>query len=106
MALAVTSYMSDWALLNVHGWVWFALCVPELILVGGLFATAQSHHVEAHRVLNVFITFVIAANLSGLGLLTAALLTEKSSELSGPQLLMSGGVLWLVNVIVFGLAFR
>jgi hypothetical protein len=105
VALAVTSYMSDWALLNVHGWVWFALCVPELILVGGLFATAQSHHVEAHRVLNVFITFVIAANLSGLGLLTAALLTEKSSELSGPQLLMSGGVLWLVNVIVFGLAF-
>ena len=103
--LAFTSYMADWELLGVHGWVWLVLCVPELVLVAGLFASARSHHERAHRALTIFLTFVIAANLSGLGLLTAALLKEKSSDLSGGQLLMSGAVLWLINVIVFGLSF-
>jgi uncharacterized membrane protein len=48
---------------------------------------------------------VVAANLVGLGLLIGALLTEKSNELSGGQLLLSGAVVWLTNVIVFGLLY-
>jgi hypothetical protein len=64
-----------------------------------------SDHRQAHRIAEWVIGFVVVGNLLGLGVLIAALLTEKSSDLSGPQLLMSGGVLWLTNVIVFGLAF-
>jgi hypothetical protein len=106
VALAVTSYTADWELLEVHGWVWLALCIPDALLVVALFFSApMPDHVRAHRLQKVFITVVIVGNLSGLALLTAALLVEKSSDLSAAQLLMSGGVLWLINVIVFGLAF-
>src|SRR5919109_2026817 len=104
--LAVTSYMAHWELLGVHGWVWLVLCIPEVMLVVALFFSVQvTDHVRAHQMLNVFIAIVIVGNLSGLTLLTAALLREKSADLTGAQLLMSGGVLWLINVIVFGLAF-
>jgi hypothetical protein len=106
VALAVTSYLADWELLGVHGWVWLVLCVPALMLVVALvFGAQMPDHIRAHRLLKLFLTFVILGNLSGLTLLTAALLIEKSSDLSAAQLLMSGAVLWLINVIVFGLAF-
>jgi hypothetical protein len=106
VALAVTSYMSQWELAGVHGWVWLVLCIPHLLLVVALFFSVRVvDHVRAHRMLTAFIAFVILSNLSGLTLLTVALLTEKSSDLSAAQLLMSGAALWLINVIVFGLAF-
>jgi hypothetical protein len=106
VALAVTSYMADWELLGVHGWVWLVLCIPDALLVIALLLSAQmSDHVSAHRFLKLFLSFVILGNLSGLTLLTAALLTEASADLTAPQLLMSGAVLWVINVIVFGLAF-
>jgi hypothetical protein len=105
-ALAVTSYMANWELLGVHGWVWLVLCIPEALLVLALVLSAQMpDHVRAHRLQKLFLAFVIVGNLSGLTLLIAALLTEESADLTAPQLLMSGGVLWLINVIVFGLAF-
>jgi hypothetical protein len=106
ITLGTTSYMADWELLGVHGWVWIVLCIPDFILVVALFFSAQvTDHVRAQRFLLVFITVVILSNLTGLTLLIAALLTQESSDLSAAQLLMSGGVLWLINVIVFGLAF-
>jgi hypothetical protein len=106
VALAATSYMAGWELLGIHGWVWLALCIPEALLIAALLLSVRmTDHVGAHRVLKLFISVVIIGNLAGLALLIAALLVEKSSDLSGGQLLMSGGVLWLVNVIVFGLAF-
>lgn len=106
VALAVASHIGDWELLGLPESVWVVLAVPEAFLVGALFVTAPvSDHVRAHRVAIVVIAIVVVGNLFGLALLIAALLTEQSSDLSGPQLLMSGAVLWLTNVIVFGLAF-
>jgi hypothetical protein len=106
VALAVTSLVAGWELVGVHGWVWLALCVPEALLIVMLFSTAQvGDHERVHRLTQVFLSFVVLGNLAGLGLLVAALLTEKSSDLSGAQLLTSGAVVWLTNVIVFGLWF-
>jgi hypothetical protein len=106
VVLAITSFMANWELLGLHGWAWLVLCIPEALLLGALFYSATVvDHRDAHQVLAVFLAFVVVGNLSGLTLLTAALLTEKTSDLTGAQLLMSGGVLWLINVIVFGLAF-
>jgi len=48
---------------------------------------------------------VVTSNLGGLAVLVVALLTEKSTDLTGAQLLTSGAVVWLTNVIVFGLWF-
>jgi hypothetical protein len=106
LGLGFVSWKEDWELLGFHQWLWVVLAVPEAILVSALFLTApMTDHRQAHKVAEWVIGFVVLGNLLGLGILIAALLTEKSSELTGPQLLMSGGVLWLTNVIVFGLAF-
>ena len=106
VALAVTSLIADWELLGLHGWTWLVLCIPEALLVGALLYTATlADHKQAQRLLEVFLGFVVVGNLSGLTLLIAALLSERSSDLTGAQLLLSGAVLWLVNVVVFGLGF-
>lgn len=106
LALSVTSAVADWELLGFHQWLWVILAVPTGLLVGAVFVTApMTDHRRAHRVAVWMIGFVVLGNLVGLCLLIAALLTEKSSDLTAPQLLMSGAVLWLTNAIVFGLAF-
>ena len=97
--LGLVSMTASWELVGVSGWIWFVLAVPELLLVGA-FA------LDAPRTADVtMILVVVLANLGGLGLLIASLVTEHSSELAGGQLLMSGVVLWLTNVIVFGLLY-
>jgi hypothetical protein len=106
IVLAVTSLLAGWELIGLPGWVWFALCIPEAILIGGLFLSAQVGDDERHRRwLQRLLALVVLGNLIGLLVLLAGLLTEESSDLSGAQLLTSGVVVWLTNVIVFGLSF-
>ena len=97
--LGVVSLMEDWHLVEISGWIWLVLAVPELLLVAAL-------AVDAPRAVDVgVILVVVLANLCGLALLIASLVTEKGSTLSGGQLLMSGAFVWLTNVIVFGLLY-
>jgi hypothetical protein len=97
--LGVVSMATSWELAGVSGWIWFVFAVPEMLLVGAL-------ALDAPPTVDVtMILVVVLANLGGLGLLIASLLTETSRDLSGGQLLMSGAVLWLTNVIVFGLLY-
>ena len=97
--LGVVSMAASWELAGVSGWIWFVFAVPEILLVGAL-------ALDAPPAVDVtMILVVVLANLGGLGLLIASLLTETSRDLSGGQLLMSGAVLWLTNVIVFGLLY-
>ena len=95
--LGLVSMAASWELVGVSGWIWFVLAVPEMLLVGAL-------ALDAPRTVDVtMILVVVLANLGGLGLLIASLVTETSRDLSGGQLLMSGALVWLTNVIVFGL---
>ena len=97
--LALVSMWAGWTILGLDGWIWFALSVPELLLV-------TSFGLRASRQVDVMVLLlVVAGNLCGLGLLIASLVTEASRELSGGQLLLSGALLWLTNVIVFGLLY-
>jgi hypothetical protein len=106
IALAATSSAAGWELLGLHGWVWLVLCIPEALVIAGLVLIAQvGDEQRRHRLLQFLIGLVVVGNLGGLGVLIAGLLTEKSTDLSGAQLLLSGGVVWSTNVIVFGLWF-
>lgn len=97
--LAVVSLMKNWELIDVPGWIWLIVAIPEVLLVGAI-------AVDAPRTVEItVILVVVSANLCGLALLITSLVTEDSSDLSGGQLLMSGAVLWLTNVIVFGLLY-
>jgi hypothetical protein len=106
IALAATSMAAHWELLGLHGWVWVLLCIPELVLLAMLeFAVRVGDHERARRLIRLPFFVVVLGNLCGLVLLVAGLLTEKSSDLSGAQLLSSGAAVWLTNVVVFGLWF-
>jgi uncharacterized membrane protein len=106
IALAVVSYAADWELLGQGGWIWFAVCVPEALLIAGLVWSGRvAEDRRSHRLLLFFLAVGVFGNLVGVLVLVGALLTEKSPDLSGAQLLTSGAVVWLTNVIVFGLCF-
>ena len=106
IVLAAVSLHEDWELIGLRGWVWLILCIPEALLIGALVASSRlSDHRQDHRLLWLFLALVIVGNLVGLFVLIAALLTEESADLSGAQLLVSGGAVWLTNLVVFGLTF-
>jgi hypothetical protein len=106
ITLGVTSLMAGWKLLGVGGWVWFVLAVPEAFLVvAELVSAARAESRSRLRRLQIALGFVVASNIAGLSLLVAGLLTEKTADLTGAQLLTSAAVVWLINVFAFGLWF-
>jgi hypothetical protein len=97
--LGLISLMEGWKLVGVPGWVWFILASPQLILVAAFVR-------DASRTADIVVlSVVVTANLCGLALLISSLVTEKSNDLSGGQLLLSGALVWLTNVVVFGLLY-
>jgi hypothetical protein len=72
--LGLVSMAASWELAGVAGWIWFLFAVPELLLVGAL-------ALDAPRAADVtVISVVVLANLGGLGLLIASLVTEEGSS--------------------------
>jgi uncharacterized membrane protein len=51
------------------------------------------------------LTVIVVGNLVGLSLLIAALITTSSADIGGGQLLLTAAVIWLANVIAFGIWF-
>jgi hypothetical protein len=106
ITLGVTSLVAGWKLLGVGGWVWFVLAVPEAFLVVAELVSAKRAESRSRlRRLQIALGLVVASNIAGLSLLVAGLLTEKSADLTGAQLLTSAAVVWLINVFAFGLWF-
>jgi len=104
--LALLSLRGSWELLGVGGWVWLILCIPELVLLAAFYMSPLDAETrQTRRGVEWLIALVVCGNLANLGLLLGALLTEESADLSAAQLLASGGVVWLTNVIVFGLCY-
>src|SRR5262245_44481775 len=100
VALALMSLRGGWELLGIGGWVWLILCIPEaLLLIAFSMSSLDGEAHEVRRDVELLIALVLIGNILNLALLLAALLTEKSEDLSGAQLLASGGVVWLTNVI-------
>jgi uncharacterized membrane protein len=106
IGLGVLSYVADWELLGKSGWIWFAVCIPEAVLIAGLVQSGwESDKRKSHRRLLRVLWIGVSGNLVAVLVLVGAFLTESTSELSAAQILTSGAVVWLTNVIVFGLCF-
>jgi hypothetical protein len=106
VGLGLVSYVADWELLGQGGWIWFAVCVPEAVLIAGLVHSGRVvDERKSHRRLLLFLWIGVLGNLVGVLVLVGALLEAGSDELSAAQILTSGAVVWLTNVIVFGLCF-
>lgn len=104
--LAVISRREGWELVELPWWTWLVLAVPGLFLSVDLWIGTRGVGFAGRRgPALALLAVIVAGNLVGLGLLIAALVTTRSDDLGGGQLLCTAAVIWLANVIVFGVWF-
>jgi uncharacterized membrane protein len=105
-ALALVSWKEGWELVELRWWTWLVLAVPGLLLYADLWLGARGAGFARTRLAALILLGVIVlGNLIGLVLLVAALVTTSSEGLGGGQLLLTATVIWIANVIVFGMCF-
>jgi hypothetical protein len=101
--LAVVSRREGWELVEFPWWVWLVLAVPGLLLSLDLWLGARGVGLAGSRGPSLaLLAVIVAGNLIGLGVLIAALITTRSNDLGGGQLLCTAAVIWLANVVAFG----
>jgi hypothetical protein len=106
IVLALVSYLEDWTLVGGVGWwAWLVLALPALVLTADLTAGATAGVVRTRAQAIVLTRVLAAANIAALAILVAGLVSTSTRDLGGGELLLTGAVLWLVNVIVFGIWF-
>jgi len=104
--LAVVSRNEGWQLVELPWWIWLVLAVPGVLLSVDLWIGARGVGLAARRgTAYALLAAIVVANLVGLVLLIAALITTSSEWLGGGQLLCTAAVIWVANVVVFGLWF-
>lgn len=104
--LALVSRNEGWELVELPWWTWLVLAVPGLLLSVDLWIGARGVGLAGRRgPALALLAVIVAGNLVGLGLLIAALVTTRSDDLGGGQLLCTAAVIWLANVIAFGVWF-
>jgi hypothetical protein len=104
--LALVSWREGWVLLELPWWSWLVLAVPGFILCVDLWLGARRVGVAGTRVAAlVLLVVIVVGNLVGVVVLVGALVTTKSDDLDGIQLLVTAGTIWAANVIVFGLCY-
>ena len=105
-ALAAVSWKEAWVLMELPWWSWLVLAVPGLVLCLDLWLGARRLGFAGTRVASLVLLAVIGVgNLVGVVVLVGALVTTKSDDLGGIQLLVTTGTIWAANVIVFGLCY-
>ena len=104
--LALVSRHQDWELVGLLWWIWLVLAVPGLLLCIDLWLGARKLGFAGRRgPALALLTVIVIGNLAGLGLLIVALITTNSDDIGGGQLLLTAAVIWVANVIAFGVWF-
>jgi hypothetical protein len=106
LVLAFLSRRNGWELVDVPWWSWLLLAIPGLVLCIDLWLGSRPAGIAGTRVAAlVLLVVIVVGNIVGVCLLVAALVTTKTEDLSGGQLLFTTAVIWTANVIVFGLCY-
>jgi hypothetical protein len=106
VALALVSWAKDWDLIGLPWWIWLVVALPLVLLTVDLSMAARGKGiVRSRRAALLLLGLLALGNLAALLILVAGLVTEKTSDLSGGQLLFTGFAIWSADVIVFGLWF-
>ena len=104
--LALVSWREGWVLLELPWWSWLVLAVPGLVLCVDLWLGARPFGFAATRAASlVLLGLIVVGNIVGVAVLVGALVTTKSDDLGGVQLLVTTATVWAVNVVVFGLCY-
>jgi uncharacterized membrane protein len=105
--LASADNAKGWDLLDLPWWAWLVLAAPALILIGLLLAVPLAE-LSPGRVRNAGVALLgllAASDAIGVGVLIVALASSSAASLSAGDLLAHGTVVWLSNIITFGLLF-
>jgi uncharacterized membrane protein len=107
VALAFVDSVKDWSLYGAPWWTWLILAVPEAALLVFLLAWGGAGLRPGRRRESIvaLLCFLALASLVATGLLVGALVSSKSADLSGGNLLVHAVAVWLSNAIVFSLFF-
>jgi len=106
VALSITSWHQDWELMGLPWWSWLVLAAPGLVLFLDLWLGARDIGFAKTRIAALgLLGLIVLGNLISVVVLVSALVTTKSDDLSGVQLLVTTGTIWAVNIIVFGLCY-
>jgi uncharacterized membrane protein len=105
--LAAIDKAKGWGILDLHWWTWLLLAAPALLLMV-LLLVAPLAELRPGGVRNVSVALLgllVASDAAAIGVLLAALAGSSAGSLSAGDLLAHGAVVWLTNIITFGLLF-
>ena len=105
--LAFADQAQGWEIVGLPWWVWLGFATPALILIVLLLAVPLAE-LSPGRVRNAGVALLgllVASDVLAVGVLLAALAGASAGSLSAGDLLAHGAVVWLTNIITFGLLF-
>ena len=105
--LASIDRAMGWDIIELPWWAWLVLAAPALILIVLLLAVPLAE-LSPGRVRNAgfaLLGLLVASDAIGVGVLLVALAGSDAGSLSAGDLLAHGSVVWLTNIITFGLLF-
>ena len=103
--LAALDKAKGWSIIALSWWAWLLIASPALLLMILLLAVPVAE-LSPGRVRNagVFLLgLLVAGDALAVGVLLAALAGSSAGSLSSGELLTHGAVVWLTNIITFGL---
>jgi hypothetical protein len=108
VALALVARHAHWESLGRQfWWMWLVVAAPYLCLSATLLLGLNRlvQHDHRREIVIGLLTLVWVFNVVGVAVLVASLVARSAGHITGPQLLFSGGTVWLTNAVAFGLAF-
>jgi uncharacterized membrane protein len=108
VALGLVSMQAHWELLGHQlWWIWLVAAAPYLLLSATLlFAIGRlAEHDRRREIVIGVLGLIWFFNVMSVGVLVISLVSQSAVHITGRQLLLSGGVVWLTSVIAFGLAY-
>jgi hypothetical protein len=108
IVLALVSLNANWELLGHQlWWMWLIVAAPYVLLSATLlFGLGRLLRHDRRREIVIGLLGVVwFFNVLGVLVLVVSLVSHTAVNITGRQLLMSGGVVWLANAIAFGLAY-
>ena len=105
--LAVVDKAKGWQIVDFPWWAWLVLAAPALLLMILLLAVPLAE-LSPGRVRNAGVALLgllAASDAVGVAVLLVALAGSGAGSLSAGDLLAHGVVVWLSNIITFGLLF-
>jgi hypothetical protein len=108
IVLALVSLHANWELLGHQlWWMWLIVAAPYVLLWATLlFGLGPLLRRDRRRDIVIGLLGIVwFFNVAGVVVLVVSLVSHTAVNITGRQLLLSGGVVWLANAIAFGLAY-